>query len=279
MAAYEAFLATQTNTSEDDYQEFKSKYATPARRCSNVELTGNILSTEFELTAAPCLGLQEISKVVLKKNDHGNTPTTRQKTPDKVIKAIKPKINTCKISCIFTSIDEGSYDVASNTLSSQTILNAIRRYAVQYNIVSVLCIPQVPQGVSLLLSPIDAVMASTSSWLDAINDYDRLDDRHYIEWQEFILHKGSKVEVESNDWLEETLCLSMESNLCAKVESDMKGLFLTNEAQLQCFVSSSSVWSFATRKLGILLKTTSNHSIHAITQERMSLWPASSKRW
>jgi hypothetical protein len=68
------------------------------------------------------------------------------------------------------------------------------------------------------------MMTSITSWLDAINDYDKLEDHQYIEWQEFILRKGSTVEVESDEWLEETLRLSKESNLCVEVESDMKGL-------------------------------------------------------
>jgi hypothetical protein len=38
------------------------------------------------------------------------------------------------------------------------------------------------------------------------------------------LQHGMAVEIESDDWLEETLLLSMEVTLCAEVESDLKGL-------------------------------------------------------
>ncbi len=138
LAAYAAFLATQSNTTEEDYQKFKSTYITPAKCFSHVDITGDILQTGFEMSTAPCLGDQEIAKTVLKKNDRREKATACQKTHEKVVKAIKPKINTCKISCIFTSINEGSYDVASNALSSQTIHNAIRHYAVQYDMVSIL---------------------------------------------------------------------------------------------------------------------------------------------
>ncbi len=91
------------------------------KRFSHVNITGDILHTGFEISTAPCLGDQEIAKIVLKKNDRGEKAAACQKTCEKVVKAIKPKINTCKISCIFTSINEGSYDVASNTLFFQTI--------------------------------------------------------------------------------------------------------------------------------------------------------------
>jgi hypothetical protein len=176
LAVYEAFLATQSNTTKEDCQKLKSTYITPAKRFSHVDITGDILQTGFEMSTAPCLGDQEIAKIVFKKNECGEKATACQKTCEKVVKAIKPEINTCKISCIFTSINEGSYDVASNAISSQTILNAIRRYAVQYDMVSMLQIPQVSQGVSILHSPPAVMITSITSWLDAINDYDKLED-------------------------------------------------------------------------------------------------------
>jgi hypothetical protein len=187
LAAYEAFPTTQSNTTEEYYQKFKSTCITPAKRFNHADFTGNILQIGFEMSTAPCLGDQEIAKIVLKKNDHGEKASACQKTCEKVVKAIKPEINNCKISCIFTSIDEGGYDVASDTLSPQTILNAIRRYAVQYDMVSILQISQVPHGVSFLHSPPAVMMTSITSWLDAINDYDKLEDHQYNEWQEFIL--------------------------------------------------------------------------------------------
>jgi hypothetical protein len=60
--------------------------------------------------------------------------------------------------------------------------------------------------------------------LNGIDDYDKLEDRNYSAWQEFILHHGSDVEVESDAWLEGTLLLSMEPTLLAEVESDLKSL-------------------------------------------------------
>jgi hypothetical protein len=98
--------------------------------------------------------------------------------------------------------------------------------------VSILQIPQVSHGVSILHSPPAVMMTSITSWLDAINDYKKLEDHQYVEWQEFILCKGSTVEVESDERLEETLCLLMESNLCAEVESNIKGLLLNQRGAI-----------------------------------------------
>jgi hypothetical protein len=165
------------------------------------------------------LGDQTITKVILCKNNHGDTPLARQKTREKVVHAIKPEIQTCKISRILTSNDESSYDVATDALSTQTIIQGIKQYIKQYDFVSIIMIPQ---GISLAFTP--ACINSSTKWLHAINDFDRLDDHQYSAWQEFILRHGTAVEIESDDWLEGTLLLSMEVTLCAEVESDLKSL-------------------------------------------------------
>jgi hypothetical protein len=59
---------------------------------------------------------------------------------------------------------------------------------------------------------------------NAIDDWQKLEDEDYFQWQEFVLLYGSSVEVERDNWLEETLLLSMETTLRSKVESDMKSL-------------------------------------------------------
>ena len=121
--------------------------------------------------------------------------------------AIKPEINTCKISHIFTSIDKGNYDVAFDALSSQTVMNGIKQYAIQYDMMSLLKIPQVS-----VMSP-ENIFKSCMVMLNSIDDYDKIDDFDYCKWQEFINHHGSEVELESNSWLKDTLHLSMEPTL------------------------------------------------------------------
>ncbi len=107
-ADYEAFLATQMDTSQGTYELFREDYKNPARQFSNVKITGNVLKSKFQVTTAPCLGNKNIDKIILHKDDWGDTPASRQKTCEKVVRAIKSEINTCKISCIFTSINKGN---------------------------------------------------------------------------------------------------------------------------------------------------------------------------
>jgi hypothetical protein len=80
--------------------------------------------------------------------------------------AIKPEINTCKISHIFTSINKGKYDVAIDALSSQTVMNGIKQYAIQYNMMLLLKIPQIS-----VMSP-ENIFKSRTVMLKAIDDYD-----------------------------------------------------------------------------------------------------------
>jgi hypothetical protein len=164
------------------------------------------------------LGDQSIAKVVLCKDDHGDTPLAQQKTREKVV-AIKPEIQTCKISRILTSNDENSNDLATDALSSQTFILGINRYIIQYDFLSIIMIPH---GISSAFTP--ASITSSTKWLHAIDDFNRLEDPQYSAWQEFILRFGTDVEIEIDDWLEGTLLQSMEVTLCAEVESDLQGL-------------------------------------------------------
>ncbi len=165
------------------------------------------------------MGDQSIAKVVLCKDYCGDTPLAWQKTREEVVCAIKPEIQTCKISRILTSNDENSYDGATDALSSQTIIQGINQYIIQYDFLSIIMIPH---GISSAFTP--ASITSLTKWLHAIDNFDRLKDHQYLAWQEFILHHGTDVEIESNDWLEGTSLQSMEITLCAEVESDLQGL-------------------------------------------------------
>ncbi len=63
----------------------------------------------------------------------------------------------------------------------------------------------------------------TSRTKNAIEDWQQLDDKDYYDWQEFILTYGAASELESNNWLEDTLLLSMDKNLCSEGASGMSG--------------------------------------------------------
>jgi hypothetical protein len=88
---------------------------------------------------------------------------------------------------------------------------------------------------SILMIPQDvdyknpAMVSKACVFFNAIDDWQKLEDEDYLQWQEFVLLHGSSVEVESDNWLEEKLLLSMETTLCSEVESDMKSLPLQKQ--------------------------------------------------
>jgi hypothetical protein len=62
--AYAAFVAAQSETSKEEYECFKCKYA--ATNCfGNAKISFQTFTFGFQVTSAPCLGDQTIAKVVL----------------------------------------------------------------------------------------------------------------------------------------------------------------------------------------------------------------------
>ena len=82
-------------------------------------------------------------KVVLRKGDRGANPfACKKKTRDKIVKALEPKISAGNISRILTSVDASEYDVAADALSWQSSLEVITKFCTQYNMLSLIKIPQ-----------------------------------------------------------------------------------------------------------------------------------------
>jgi hypothetical protein len=133
----------------------------------------------------------------------------------KVVKALDTKISAGNLSRLLTSHDIADYDVAADALSWQTSLKNIRKFCTQYDMLSILSIPQ---GVDLS-SPHFVINARI--FKDAINNWKTLADSDYFKWQEFLLRYGSKEDTTSDNWLDDVLLLSMDSTLRAEVESDI----------------------------------------------------------
>ncbi len=98
---------------------------------------------------------------------------------------------------------------------------------------------------SILMIPQDvdyknpATVSKACIFFNAIDDWQKLGDVDYFQWQEFVLLHGSSVQVESDNWLEETILLSMETTLYSEVESDMKSLPLQKQKgaiSMLCFI-------------------------------------------
>jgi hypothetical protein len=156
--------------------------------------------------------------VVLCKSDRGADAIARKKTRDKIVKALDPKLSANNISRIITATDASSFDIAADALAWQSHLQNIRKFCVQYDMVSLL---QIPTGVDFTKPE---RVASATRFKDAINNWSSLEDETYFKWQEFIRRFGSPVEIESDSWLHDTLLLSMDETLHAKVESDISNI-------------------------------------------------------
>jgi hypothetical protein len=175
---------------------------------------------EFTLTSHDPADISN-AQVILRKNERGKDAIQRKKTRNKVVQALKPEISAGNISRILTSTDANDYNVAAEAISSQTILNAIHRFCIQYDMETIIKIP-----VKIDLS--NPLKVKTSRTKNAIEDWQQLDDKNYHDWQEFILTYGAAAELESNNWLEDTLLLSMDKTLRSEIKSDMS-MFPSNK--------------------------------------------------
>jgi hypothetical protein len=104
---------------------------------------------------------------------------------------------------VLTSVNADEHDIAADAISWQSILKSIHLFCTQYDMTSLIMIPQ---GVDLS-KPHHVVKAT--SFKDANEDLHDLSDNDYFEWQEFLLQHSTELELESNNWLDNVLHLYM----------------------------------------------------------------------
>ena len=80
---YAAFAAKQAKTSKEEYERYKSR-SNATNHFGNANIPFQTFASGFQVTAAPRLGDQSITKVVLCKDDRGDTSLARQKTREKI---------------------------------------------------------------------------------------------------------------------------------------------------------------------------------------------------
>jgi hypothetical protein len=157
-------------------------------------------------------------KVILHKQDCGNDAISCKKTRDKIVKSLKTKITAGNLSHVLTSIDADEHDIAADAISWQSILKSIRLFCTQYDMTSLIMIPQ---GVDLSKPH---HVAKATSFEDAIKDWQDLSNNNYFEWQGFLLRHSTELELESNNWLDDALHLSMEKTLFSEVKSNFNSV-------------------------------------------------------
>ncbi len=159
-----------------------------------------------------------VVNIILRKQDCGYDPISRKKTRGKVVKALETKILAGNLSRMLISVEADDYDVAEDAITWQSILHSIHRFVLQYDMTSIIMIPQ---GVDLS-TPHE--VAKAKQFKDAIIDWQDLSNDNYFSWQEFILRHSTEVEIESDNWLDDVLCLSMEKTLRSEIESDLTSI-------------------------------------------------------
>jgi hypothetical protein len=185
-------------------QDLQTKYGSGS-------VPSHSLASGLHITLSSCNDRDlNATRIIIRKEERGSDAITRKKTCDKVVKLLSTKmISARNLNRLLTSNDIADYDIAADALSWQSSLKNICTFYTQYDMVSLLLIPQ-----DIDLSK-PHLVAKARHFKDAIVDWHSLDDNHYFEWQEFLLRYGSNEETTSNNWLGEVLLLSMEPMLHA----------------------------------------------------------------
>jgi hypothetical protein len=157
-------------------------------------------------------------KVILCKQDRGNDAISCKKTRDKNFKSLEMKITAGNLSRVLTNINANEHDIAAGAICWQSILKSIHLFCSQYNMTSLIMIPQ---GIDLSKPQ---HVAKATSFKVTIEDWQDLSDNDYFEWQEFPLRHSTELELEINNWLDDVLHLSMEKTLRSEVKMDLSSI-------------------------------------------------------
>jgi hypothetical protein len=147
----------------DNYMETQHKKALAKRYVGKIP--SHQLQLGLQITLASCnkKDLGEV-KVILCKQDHGNDAISCKKTRDKIVKSLETKITAGNLSRVLTSVDADEHDIAADAISWQSILKSIRLFCTQYDMTSLIMIPQ---GIDLSKPH---HVAKATSFKDAIED-------------------------------------------------------------------------------------------------------------
>jgi hypothetical protein len=92
-----------------------------------------------------------------------------------------------------------------------------------------LAILSIPKGVDYS-NPENFILHTT--YKNAIDDWQELEDKDYFEWQELLLQYSSENEIKSDAWLKDILHLSMEKTLKAEGDSDISAIPLRQRGSI-----------------------------------------------
>jgi hypothetical protein len=131
---------------------------------------------------------------------------------------LSPKIAGSKIAKILSLADSESYDIAEDASQWSTSIKEIYNHAMKYNIMAIYPIPLV-----FYISNVNSVTTSPG-FVNSILNWKDLQDDDCYRWQQFLNLYGSTVDIESDQWMQEFLCASMEKTLKDEVILDFDEL-------------------------------------------------------
>ena len=192
---------------------------------------GRLLSSGLQVRAAPrtASALATVKVAISKSVGRGVTPAERQKTRKTVVQKLSPQLACTNITRMLSVSAHKNYDIADDAQLWQFALKTIDNYAQTYDMTSIFMMPN-----RFDLHDSSSIHASTQ-YTNLLTDYSEIDRADILDWQEYLFRYGSDVDVESDNWMEETLRLSMEQTLKTEVLSDMEELPRTQRGAISMY--------------------------------------------
>lgn len=177
----------------------------------------NILTSGFQVRPQSRSEF-EISKteVQISKSGRGVTPQERLKTRKLVVRALSPKLSVSDITTLTNMSEVDNYDISKDAHMQEHALLAVGKFAQTFDMMGIFMIP----NHFTLHDPSSTGLATRMT--NILDDWKDVNEADVLAWQEFILRYGSSEDLESNNWMEDTLYLSMEQSLKSEVLSDVQ---------------------------------------------------------
>jgi hypothetical protein len=142
---------------------------------------------------------------------------------------LSPKITGSNIAKIHSLTDSESYDIAEDASQWRSSIKEIHNHAIKYDIMAIYHIPLV-----FNISDVNSVTTS-HGFVNSILNWKDLQDDDCYRWQQFLNLYGSDVDIESDQWMEEFLRVSMEMALKDEVISDFDKLPTASRGAVSLF--------------------------------------------
>mmetsp|Transcript_27606 Transcript_27606/g.47002 ORF Transcript_27606/g.47002 Transcript_27606/m.47002 type:complete len:625 (-) Transcript_27606:849-2723(-) len=167
--------------------------------------------------------------VEIPRDCRGSSDYERQKTRDKVVVALSPRLACSKIQQVLTSSAMKDYDIADDAHRWQHALAVLATHAEQYDLAYLFEMPNF-----FLLDDGRSVLQATSS-INILTDWESVSLEECKAWQAFILKYGSNVDLETDRWIVGLLQKTMEAELKAEVGSDLEDIAKSERGSIVLF--------------------------------------------